>query len=215
MQRGASISVIDPRSERSLEGCSPLLHLRTCRQKMFMVMASHAQRARKGRQASKVAVTGLLASQHAWEEFGSTCDAGISHDADLGSFLKSLESVGVAEICAIGNLSTSDPLPEHLDPHLICFERCVLEAARRLAPAPARETVCFIMDWVDPLAPAALWRLEDLTNFSPSPLRERLGAMGFEHGETFLPLRVARWLSKQNVERTYPPGPRVVSGEFH
>lgn len=215
MRSGAAIGFGDPRSEKGLEGCSSLLHMRNCRQKMFMVMASHAQRLGKGPRASRVAVAGLLAGQYAWEELGATCGTWFSHDADLGDFLKSLESAGVAGICAVRDPSTSDPSPEPIDPRLICFEHCVLEAARRLAPAPAGETVCFIMDWLDPLAPSALWRLEDLTNFSLPPVRVRLGALGFEHGESFLPLRAARWLANRCVEGTPSPGLRVASGESH
>jgi hypothetical protein len=162
-----------------------------------------------------LAVAGLLASQYAWEEFGATCGNWISQDAGLGDFLKSLESAGVAGICAVGDPATSDPLPEHIDPWLICFEHCVLDAVRRLAPAPAGETVCFIMDWHEHLASSALWHLEDLMNLSPLAVRVRLGTLGFEHSETFQPLQAAQLLARRCVDTIPFAGLRGASQGFH
>jgi len=215
MRSGAAIGFGDPRSEKGLEGCSSLLHMRNCRQKMFMVMASHAQRAGKGPRAPRFAVAGLLASQYAWEGFGATCGTWFSPDAELGDFLKSLESAGVAGICAVGDLSTSDPQPEHIDPRLICFEHCVLEAVRRLAPAPAGETVCFVMDWHEHLASSALWHLEDLMNLTPPAVRLRLGTLGFEHSGAFQPLQAAQLLARRCVDMIPSAGLHVALQGFH
>lgn len=222
---GKDLHPLDPRQDEGLDGCSSLLHLRTCRQKMFMVMACHGQQAGIDLSVPGCAVAGLLASQYAWEGFGATCSDLLSPAVEFGDFLKTLESAGIVGICAAAGPSTSDsaraafgnssPVPEHIDPRLICFEHCVVEAARRLAPAAAGETVCFIMDWLDPLAPSALWHLENLTNFSSPAVRVRLGTLGFEHSETFLPLQTATLLARRCAEVTPSTGLRVASHGFH
>lgn len=224
MLSGMAVRPGEPRNENGLEGCSSLLHLRTCREKMFMVMASHGDLGGMRVEAPGFAVAGLLASQYAWEEFVTKHSTLISQGTELGAFLKIVASVGIVGIGAVAGAPTSNPtLPasmisslsaKNIDSRLICFEHCVLEASRRMHPAPVGETVCFLMDWHEPLASSALWHLEDMMNFSPPAVRERLGALGFEHGDTFLPLQAARWLAKRCVEMIPARGRRAASQEF-
>lgn len=193
-------------SEDGLEGCAHLLHLLACREKMFMVLASCGDPAGN---TPVIAVAGLLASQHAWKEFDSQCRTWGSQGIDPGVQPRTLESVGIVGIGAVmgtpvsstqlASKSSTSPA-DIMDPGLMCFEHCVLEAARRMQPAPMGQTVCFVLDWHDALASSALWHLEDLMNFSPRPLRERFGALGFEHGTAFPPLRVARQLAARCFE---------------
>lgn len=205
MPNGTAIYPGPTRSETEMEGCSGFLHLRTCREKMFMVMASHGDARGTGAEVPAFAVAGLLASQYAWEEFVTKYSALIFQGMEPGELLKIAGSTGIVAFGAVAGAATSpsilsssksSPLPaKGIDPRLICFEHCVLAAARSIEPAAAGETVCFVMDWREPLASAALWHLEELMNFAPPGLRERLGALGFEHPGTFPPLRAARWLA--------------------
>ncbi|MBI4166439.1 MAG: hypothetical protein HY508_11965 [Acidobacteria bacterium] len=210
MTSEAAIRAGEAIGERGLEGCSRLLHLRTCREKMFMVMASHADLKGVGVETPCFAVAGLLASQYEWEEYVARYSTMISLGVGPGPFPKIVRSAGIVGIAAVAGASTPNSEPaswkpsiltaKKIDPRLICFEHCVLEASRRMRPAPAGESVCFVMDWREPLASSALWHLEDMMNFSPPAVRERLGALGFEQGEAFLPLRAAQWLAKRCAE---------------
>ena len=204
------------RDENVLEGCSRLLRLLACREKMFMVMASYVDPDGK----SPASVAGLLASQYAWKDFDAQCRTIKSLDTDAIPYSKILESGGVAGIAALADsqassaqsvLKASTNPSNKIDPGLLCFEHCVLEAARRMQPAPPGQTVCFVMDWQDPLASSALWHLEDLMNFSPLSIRERFGAIGFEHSDTFLPLWAAQLLARRCSEMRddYPPSPSL------
>ena len=224
MPSGTAIYAGDQLSEYGLEGCSSLLHLRTCREKMFMVMASHRELEGVGVLAPRFAVAGLLASQFEWEEYVAKHSTLISQDVDLRAFLKVVGSAGIAAIGAVADAPAPDTMlassapstltTESTDRRLICFEHCVLEASRRMHPAPEGETVCFVMDWREPLASSALWHLEDMMNFSPPAARERLGALGFEHGDSFLPLRAAQWLAKHCGEMIPAQGRHAASQDF-
>lgn len=81
------------------------------------------------------------------------------------------------------------------DPHLLCFNHCLVGAAKRAAPLPREEKVCFVFDWHDEIGSAALWHFEELKNLTSEPVRERLGAVGFESREEFSPLRAAELLA--------------------
>jgi hypothetical protein len=204
------------RSEYGFEGYSGLLHLRTCREKMFMVMASYADL-----EAPCFAVAGLLASQYEWEEYIARYGAMISQGGDPGTILKGVGSTGIVGIGAVSAAATPDSMlasstlrGKSMSPRLVCFEHCVLEASRRMNPAPAGETVCFVMDWREPLASSALWHLEDMMNSFPLAVRERLGALGFEQGEAFLPLRSAQWLAKYCLKMIPAQGGHAASQEF-
>ena len=176
-----------------------MLHLLACREKMFMVLASWRDVERRS-----TVVAGLLANQDAWKEFDQRSSNGSSEGKVLSLRFDALESAGVSAIVAIAedlkpSNSRSDPNPygRKLEPGLLCFEHCVLEGARRMQPAPPGQTVCFVMDWADALASSAIWHLEELMNISPSPGRERIGALGFENRESFLPLRMACLLARR------------------
>ncbi|MFB3923643.1 MAG: hypothetical protein ACE145_18110 [Terriglobia bacterium] len=77
------------------------------------------------------------------------------------------------------------------DPHLVCFNQCLVEAARRAAPLPRHEKVSFVLDWSDGIGSAALWHFEDLKCRTSQSVRERLGALGFESRRAFPPLQAA------------------------
>jgi len=83
------------------------------------------------------------------------------------------------------------------DPHLLCFNHCLVEAAQRAAPLPREEKVCFVFDWHDEIGSAALWHFEELKNLTSEPVRERLGAVGFESREEFSPLQAAEFLANE------------------
>jgi hypothetical protein len=186
------------RREGDRIGCSNLLHQVTCRQKMFMVMASYEA-------GAKTAVAGLLASQYTWQELKGKLKALFSNAPQLSEFLAGIEDSGITGICGVSPpslRSTSrtksagfDTAGRQNDSRLACFESCVTEAARRLAPAPAGETVCFIMDWSDPMAASSLWLIEDLRNSGPPDVRDRVGTLGFEDARIFEPLQAARGLA--------------------
>jgi len=173
---------------------------------MFMVMASEGAELGAAAKTSGLAVVGLLASQYAWKEFDAQCHALDCQASDLTRCAKILESTGVVAIAAAAGAPSSSVQTRFptrtsgLDPARACFEYCLLEAARRMQPAPLGQTLCLVMDWHDPLAPSALWHLEELINLSPLSVRERLGAMGFEHRDAFLPLRAAGWLATRCLE---------------
>jgi hypothetical protein len=224
MPSGTAIYAGEQPSERGFEGCSSLLHLRACREKMFMVMASHGDLEGIGVEAPRFAVAGLLASQYEWEEYIAKNSTLISQGADPGTILRGVASAGIVAIGAVADAPTPNALPasskpsslpaKSMNPRLVCFEHCVLEASRRMHPAPLGETVCFVMDWREPLSSSALWHLEDMMNFSPLAVRERLGALGFEQGEAFLPLRAAQWLAKHCLKMIPTQGRHAASQEF-
>jgi len=92
------------------------------------------------------------------------------------------------------------------DPHLLCFNHCLVEAARRAAFLPREEKVCFVFDWEDEIGSAGLWHFDELKNLTSEPIRERLGALGFESRLEFLPLQAADLLvyeCSQHTENVY------------
>ncbi len=199
--------------EPKLEGYSRLLHLLACRERMFMALASHAGPEGDASKSEGWAVAGVLASQHAWEDFGRRWTAALARDpaqCGLPGLIRELKITCIGAVLSAAGRgsrragSRSAYFPRRIpDPGLLCFEHCVLEAARRMQSAPAGETVFFLMDWSEPLASSALWHLEDLMNFSASPVRERLGALGFESSRDFPPLQAARWFA-ENIYETLP-----------
>ena len=175
-----------------------------------MVLASHKGPEKVACDSAGWAVAGLLASQHAWEDFGGAWQAaarrGPTH-CDLSRLMSDRKIAGIGAVISPPNRAMirspemgSFFLQFFPDSSLLCLEHCVLEAARRLQPAPAGETVCFVMDWNEPLASSALWHLEDLLSATALPLRERLGALGFESSLDFPPLQAAHWLAARCYE---------------
>ena len=81
------------------------------------------------------------------------------------------------------------------DPHLLCFNHCLVDVAQRAAPLPREEKVCFLFDWHDDIGSAALWHFEELKNLTSEPVRERLGALGFDSRKEFSPLQAAELLA--------------------
>jgi hypothetical protein len=153
-------------------------------------------------------VAGLLGSQVAWEEFDPGLLSLLSRPWKLEANLRSLDAAGIAGICALTDGGGHES-PATEDALLACFQHCVLQAAHRLQAAPAGETVCFVMDWDEPLASAALWHLEHLLHFAPPAARDRLGALGFESAQTFRPLQWAQWLARRALDlfpAARPPG---------
>jgi len=194
-----------------------LLHLMTSREKMLLVMASHARTNGAAAHLKGWAVAGLLASQEAWDRFSrawgdasSKCEP----DGNLAALFEACKITGLGSalsLAASERRSAADGdslLPRTVsDPLLLCFEHCLLEAARRLRALPSQETLCCIMDGSDPLASAALWHFEELKNLAPRPVRERLGALGFESKDDFPPLRAADWLAARCYDRLPEPTP--------
>lgn len=88
------------------------------------------------------------------------------------------------------------------DPHLLCFNHCLVGAAQRAAPLPREEKVCFVFDWHDEIGSAALWHFEELKNLTSEPVRERLGAVGFEFRKDFSPLQAAELLAYECSHHT-------------
>lgn len=81
------------------------------------------------------------------------------------------------------------------DPYVLCFRHCIVEAAHRADGLPPEETVSFVFDWQDEFGPAALWLFDDLKNLESPPIRQRLGAIGFESKLEFVPLQAADLLA--------------------
>ena len=192
-----------------------LLHLLTSQEKMLMVMASHPGPSHHAApQRTGWAMAGLLAGLDTWEEFEERWRVAHSRgwqDGNLARLMGGYQITGIAGAWR----DAGEPIPpltggmrlgrKIRDPHLICFEHCVIEATRHLNGLAAGETVSFVMDWNEPLASSALWGLEDLKNLSAPPIRERLGALGFEGRDTFLPLQAAEWLARRCYERLQDP----------
>ncbi len=88
------------------------------------------------------------------------------------------------------------------DPHLLCFNHCLVDAAQRAAPLPREEKVCFVFDWHDDIGSAVLWHFEDLKNLTSEPVRERLGALGFDSRKEFSPLQAAELLAYECSQHT-------------
>lgn len=88
------------------------------------------------------------------------------------------------------------------DPHLLCFSHCLVRAAQRAAPLPREEKVSFVFDWHDEIGSAALWHFEELKNLTSEPVRERLGALGFESRKEFSPLQMAELLASECSHHT-------------
>lgn len=88
------------------------------------------------------------------------------------------------------------------DPHLLCFNHCLVEAAQRAAPLPRDERVCFLFDWHDDIGSAVLWHFEELKNLTSEPVRERLGALGFDSRKEFSPLQAAELLAYECSHHT-------------
>jgi len=88
------------------------------------------------------------------------------------------------------------------DPHLLCFNHCLVDAAQRAAPLPREEKVCFVFDWHDDIGSAALWHFEELKNLTSEPVRERLGALGFDSRMEFPPLQAAQLLAYECSHHT-------------
>lgn len=216
MLSGPHFEIENTGDDTKLEGFSRLLHLLACGEKMFMVMASHTRASRGAGQTAGWAVAGLLASQHAWEDFSRQWIAAKARGRAQRDIPELIREHKITGIGAVFSPASRESLRadsgrayfpwETPNPGLLCFERCVVQAARRMQSAPAGETVCFLMDWNEPLASSALWHLEDLMNFSASPVRERLGALGFESSRDFPPLQAARWFA----EKIYETLPGVV-----
>jgi hypothetical protein len=188
-----------------------LLHLLTSREKMVMVLASHA--VTKGpavRQPTGWAMAGLLASVDVWDSLSRRWGRGPSEalqESHLAGLLASGEIVAIVGALGAAWGRPLAPAPESVtllrqpyDPPLRCFDHCVVEAAGRLKDRPAGEKVSFVMDWADRLAAAAMWRMEDLKNLTERPVRERLGALGFESREDFPPLLAAERLARRCEE---------------
>jgi hypothetical protein len=77
------------------------------------------------------------------------------------------------------------------DPHVLCFNHCLVEAARRAASHPREEKVGIVFDWNDAIGSAALWHMEELKTLTSEAIRERLGALGFESRLEFPGLQAA------------------------
>ena len=136
MVEGALKRVERAAKEGTLEGCSHLLQLLTCREKMFMVMASEGGQPGTMARRSGLAVVGLLATQYNWKEFDAQYRALDCQGSDPGLCAKILQSTGVVAIAAAVGASSSEHTfsssssirTNGLDPALACFEHCLLEA---------------------------------------------------------------------------------------
>jgi hypothetical protein len=191
---------------------------------MLMAVATH--RATNGHPEKPLgwAAAGLLASQDDWEQFSANWRCGLagatrSAGAKLpGSPVTTSESLSAllegSKIAAIGCAladATFVSLPQverrrllwsrDSDAALLCLRHCIAEAAAKMGSLPREERVCFVMDWQDELASAALWFFEDCLHFSNEPTRQRLGSLGLESGQDFLPLQAAREFAQECSRR--------------
>jgi len=205
-------------------GTSRLLHPLSSQRKMLMAVATH--RATSGHPENPLgwAAAGLLAPQDEWEQFsgnwqsalaGATRSAEVKHPGSPVTtseiLCALLEGSKIAAVgCALSDATfTSLPQVERRkllwshdgDAALLCLRHCLAEAAAKMGGLPAEERVCFVMDWQDELASAALWFFEDCLHFSNEPSRQRLGSLGFESGQDFLPLRAAREFAQECSRR--------------
>ncbi len=206
-----------------------LLHPLTSREKMLMVLASHATENRGGASPQGWAVAGLLAGQTEWERFEQKWrklpvpePAGGLRAWQVAGLFGSLaegELLGIG--CAISAAAfASIPIDERKrrlwgnsdNPQLSCFQHCVTDAVRRLTGLPEEESVCFLMDCGDAMAAAALWFYEDLKNFSPEPARRRLGALGVESKRDFPLLQAAEALAAECCKELRIPAEGRVDG---
>jgi hypothetical protein len=98
-------------------------------------------------------------------------------------------------------------------PSLLCFRHCIVAAAWQAAKLPPDEKVCFVLDGQDRLASEAPWLLEEIQCLEPAPVRERLGALGFEPKQDFAPLQAAEWLGREFLRHSGNGGANVALPE--
>ena len=158
---------------------------------------------------------GLKAFDTADYERGKGEFAGWTADQKTGLLERLVDAINESGFEAIGSalplaefeaLSSADRVSltrgRPGDPHLLCFNHCLVEAAQRAAPLPREEKVCFVFDWHDEIGSAGLWHFEELKNLTSEPVRERLGALGFESRKEFSPLQAAELLAYECSHHT-------------
>jgi len=205
-------------------GTSRLLHRLTSQRKMLMAVATHRTTNGHTEKPLGWAAAGLLASQDDWEQFSANWRCALaggqkSAGAKLPgspvttseSLCAVLEGSRIAAIgCALSDATFASLLQVERrkllwscdgDAPLLCLRHCIAEAAAKMGSLPREERVCFVMDWQDELASAALWFFEDCLHFSNEPTRQRLGSLGFESGQDFPPLQAAREFAQECSRR--------------
>lgn len=168
------------------------------------------------RWGSVLADAGLTAFDALDYERGEGELAGWTADQKTGLREKLLGAINESGLVAIGSalplaefealasanrVSLTCGRPE--DPHLLCLNHCLVDAAQRAAPLPRDEKVCFVFDWQDEMGSALLWHFEELKNLASQPVRERLGTLGFDSRKAFSPLQAAELLA---YERSHHNG---------
>jgi hypothetical protein len=200
-------------------GMSRLLHPLASRQRLLMALASSTGGARTNSCRDDYVVAGLLGTAKQWAGFEAAWRrSAIEAEAAQGT-LDSIEAhpsgalAGLIDTCALTGIGSrvageeyeglSPEMQRYLtggrpaEPYVLSFRHCILEAASQAAKLPPEEKVCFVLDGQDDLSSQAAWLFEEIKGLEPAPVRERLGALGFEPGQHFLPLQAAEWLARE------------------
>jgi hypothetical protein len=197
-------------------GMSRLLHPLGSRQRPLMALASSTDGVETGSWQGDCVVAGLLGTAEQWAQFeiewkeclakvGATWSsmggAEARRSAELGGMIDTCGLVGMGSYVAGEEYERLSPEMQRsltggrpAEPYVLSFRHCVLEAAAQAAILPPEERVCFVLDGQDRLSSQAAWLLEEIKSLEPAPVRERLGALGFEPKQHFAPLQAAEWL---------------------
>jgi len=198
---------------------SRLLHPLASRQRLLVAMASSTSGAQTNSCRGDCMVAGLLGTGEQWARFEIEWKRSV---AEVGAGRSSLDGAeprrsaalgGVIDTCGLTAIGSHVAGEEYerlslerqqsltggrpAEPCVLCFRHCVLEAASQAADLPPEEKVCFVLDGQDNLSSQAAWLFEEIKGLEPAPLRERLGALGFEPKQYFAPLQAAEWLGRK------------------
>jgi len=184
-----------------------------------MAMASSVGGVKTDSSQGDFVVAGLLGTAEQWDRFdiewrGSAVEVEAAQSSMGGiEARRSRVLAGLIDTCGLTGIGSHVAGEEYerlsleiqrsltgghpAEPYVLCFRHCILEAACEAAKLPPQEKVSVVLDGQDALASRAPWLFEEIKGLEPAPVRERLGALGFEPKQHFVPLQAAEWLGRE------------------
>ncbi|MBZ5542249.1 MAG: hypothetical protein LAO07_01040 [Acidobacteriia bacterium] len=198
---------------------SRLLHPLASRQRLLMAMASSMGGVQTDSSRGDFVVAGLLGTAEQWDRFEIEWRRSAVEVEAAQSSMGGIEArrsrvlAGLIDTFGLTGIGSHVAGEEYerlsleiqrsltgghpAEPYVLCFRHCILEAACEAAKLPPQETVSVVLDGQDALASRAPWLFEEIKGLEPAPVRERLGALGFEPKQHFAPLQAAEWLGHE------------------